>query len=325
MVSRTSIPDGFPSVEVEVGNSSKRSTTSIPSGNNTFLPPPPFTFPPQPFSQIKIVPSNSMRQSGLKATEIALLRKKQERLTSTETTTLDALSTLPNQANLQNALSATLIFAQYEAGTAVCIDRAGWLLTCAHCFGDDGQEYKKLNKKKWLLFHNGLAVQAECKVWDPKRDLALLQIIAIESDKAESDTLTTFPFVNLSTSVPRPRMPIFCIGQPGSDDLESASARKTNYNLMEVSEGKFLGMVPNADPQDNSEIGTLKHDAWTYWGHSGAPLLSAKDGTLIGLHSSWDDQSATRHGVPQVAIQEFLQKEVPAAMRSHMSIDLGGD
>lgn len=28
------------------------------------------------------------------------------------------------------------------------------------------------------------------------------------------------------------------------------------------------------DLHNNEEIGALKHDCWTYWGHSGAPLLS---------------------------------------------------
>jgi hypothetical protein len=58
------------------------------------------------------------------------------------------------------------------------------------------------------------------------------------------------------------------------------------------------------------------HDAWTYWGHSGAPLVSEKDGTLVGLHSSWDDQTAMRHGIPKVAIWEFLEKNLPSAASS---------
>jgi hypothetical protein len=70
-------------------------------------------------------------------------------------------------------------------------------------------------------------------------------------------------------------------------------------------------MIPDVDPQDNSEIGTLKHDAWTYWGHSGAPLLRRVDGSLLGLHSSWDDSTAMRHGVPLVAIKSFLSEHLP--------------
>jgi V8-like Glu-specific endopeptidase len=48
-------------------------------------------------------------------------------------------------------------------------------------------------------------------------------------------------------------------------------------------------MAPGADPQDNAEIGALMHDAWTYWGHSGAPLVAEGDGGLVGVHSSWEE------------------------------------
>ncbi|KAJ6458851.1 hypothetical protein C8R47DRAFT_959206, partial [Mycena vitilis] len=55
-----------------------------------------------------------------------------------------------------------------------------------------------------------------------------------------------------------------------------------------------------------SEIGTLMHDAWSYWGHFGAPLIHAVDGTLVVLHSSWDDESATRSVVPHAGIHKFV-------------------
>ncbi|KAI9368476.1 hypothetical protein BJX61DRAFT_523780, partial [Aspergillus egyptiacus] len=107
-------------------------------------------------------------------------------------------------------------------------------------------------------------------------------------------------------------MAILCIGQPGADDLESEVARETGYDLMEISKGRLRGLVPGKDPQDNEEIGTLMHDAWTYWGHSGAPLLDRENGELLGLHSSWDEETAMRHGVPLVAIQEFLAMHGPS-------------
>jgi hypothetical protein len=209
-----------------------------------------------------------------------------------------------------------LIFTQYEAGTAVCIHAAGWILTCSHCFGEDEEERTTSNKRRWLLYYTGLAVQVECRVWDSKRDLALLKVIAIETKESIAGSIPIFPYIPLSTNEPSYKMPILCFGQPGRDDLESTSARKTKYNLVEVSEGTFRGMVKESDPQDNSEIGTLMHDAWTYWGHSGAPLVSEKDGTLVGMHSSWDDRTAMRHGIPRVAIGEFLKKNLPSALAS---------
>ena len=62
------------------------------------------------------------------------------------------------------------------------------------------------------------------------------------------------------------------------------------------------------------------HDAWTCWEHSGAPLLKEIDGTLVGLHSSWDGQTTMRHGVPLVAIQQFLEQHLPSALDPDQSI-----
>lgn len=147
------------------------------------------------------------------------------------------------------------------------------MLTCSHCFGDVDEESQITNRQRWLLFFGGQAVQVDLRSWDPKRDLALCRIIAIESDIENSRLIPAFSFIPLSPSPPSPQTPIICIGQPGSEDLESTSVRRTKYNLVEISEGTFRGLVPNADPQDNYEIGTLMHDAWTYWGHSGAPFV----------------------------------------------------
>jgi hypothetical protein len=278
------------------------STDSSPVWFNKALSP--------PYGAIRIVRPGT-KLPDLTAADLQFLREKQKRLRSTASTTL---TSVPPGNHLRNALESTLIFAQYEAGTAVCIDPAGWILTCAHCFGDDEEEYKALDKRKWMLFYTGLAIQVVCRFRDPQRDLALLKVIAIETDDINIGSLPVFRSVSLSMSKIPNKTPILCIGQPGRDDLESTSNRKTKYNLVELSEGMFRGMVRGVDPQDNSDIGTLMHDAWTYWGHSGAPLIREADGTLIGLHSSWDDMTAMRHGVPAATIREFLQMHLPAAL-----------
>ncbi|KAL8766894.1 MAG: hypothetical protein Q9209_006442 [Squamulea sp. 1 TL-2023] len=241
---------------------------------------------------------------GLGKEELFLLRRKQARLASTQAATL---ASLPSGSHHRTALEATLIFANYEAGTAVCVHPDGWILTCAHCIGESKEEWRE-NSTRWLLFYTGTAVQAECCAWDLTSDLALLKIVFLEDLSGEKATLTTFPYIRLATSLPERLEAIICIGQPGRDDLESTRKRKTTYNLVEISEGRFRGLVPGVDPCDNSEIGSLKHDAWTYWGHSGAPLIKADNSTLIGLHSSWDEKTLMRHGVPLEAIKNFLQR-----------------
>lgn len=178
-----------------------------------------------------------------------------------------------------------------------------------------------------MLFYTGLAVQVECRVWDAKRDLALLKIVAVETDRLPSSPekrggeVPTFCSVALSaSSTLKLRAEVVCIGQPGRDDLESVAARKTKYDLFEISEGRFRGMVSGRDPNDNEEIGSLMHDAWNYWGHSGAPLLlRGGEGGLVGLHSSWDEGTGMRHGVPGAAIGSFLAEWLDDAGREERS------
>ena len=237
---------------------------------------------------------------------LILLRKKQRRLITSASSIIESLPS----PDLLKALQATLIFAQHEAGTAVCVHPDGWILTCAHCFGDCEDEWKE-NTRKWLLTYTGLAILVECRHWDSKRDLALAKVIMVETSTGQPSDTIVFKSIQLSVKPPPTRTPIVCIGQPGADDLESATDRRTNYNLVEISEGTYRGLMPGSDPQDNSQIGALRHDAWTYWGHSGAPLLRQSDGSLIGLHSSWDDQTGLRHGVPLVAIKHFLDTYLP--------------
>ena len=74
--------------------------------------------------------------------------------------------------------------------------------------------------------------------------------------------------------------------------------------------------------QDNSDIGALIHDCWTYWGHSGGPIIflpespssntSSTSSSLSmpivgGLHSSWDFTNGNRHGVHIECIWGFFQ------------------
>ncbi|KAI8631612.1 trypsin-like cysteine/serine peptidase domain-containing protein [Xylariaceae sp. FL1651] len=218
--------------------------------------------------------------------------------------------TIPTRfAKYASAIDVTLVFAQEEAGTAACIAPNGMILTCSHCVAENIDELGK-SKGYWLLFRSGITVKANCVAWDPKRDLALLQIVAAQRPTPGEDCdEPLFPFITVNTTSPAIDSPLVCIGHPGSEDLEvSQPGVKTNYDVLHVSTGRFRGFVEGQDPQDNSEIGALMHDCWTYWGHSGAPLLELQTGKLVGLHSSWDDKTGMRRGVPLEAIQVFLRE-----------------
>ncbi|KAM0701269.1 hypothetical protein Q7P35_011630 [Cladosporium inversicolor] len=253
--------------------------------------------------------------TGLSKEDVATLKFKRSKLRSPSQTS-DFISNLPQEkmstALLANAARSILVFAQHEAGTAVCIAASGLILTCSHCVAESAEEYAEGNPH-WLIFSSGQVVQAKCVAWDAKRDLALLQIIAAED--LGDGSLPTFPSATIAPKPPAPpktkKTPLICIGHPGSEDLEaiaSPSPVLTNYDVLHESHGHYRGMARGQDAQDNSEIGALKHDCWTYWGHSGAPLITAENGEVIGLHSSWDDQTGMRRGIGWEAVDGFLRE-----------------
>ena len=262
---------------------------------------------------------NTLTQSitGLTKRDLAVLKRKQVKLLAPSAQITNFVRDLssssvgtPAQA-LAEAAASTLVFAQEAAGTALCISPSGLLLTCSHCVAESEEELAA-RRTTWLVFSSGQVVKARCVAWDSRRDLALLQIVAAQS-AAAVDTARghlesgTFPSVQLADVPPKKRAALLCIGHPGSEDLEVAKPGvKTGYDVLHVSSGAYRGLAGGQDPQDNSEIGALKHDCWTYWGHSGAPLVERSTGCLIGLHSSWDDQSGMRRGVPLEAIKAFL-------------------
>ncbi|KAK6846358.1 AT hook domain-containing protein [Apiospora arundinis] len=201
---------------------------------------------------------------------------------------------------------------QEEAGTAVCIADEGLLLTCSHCCADEAGNRPGKSKLHWLIFSSGRVVGAKCIAWDAKRDLALLRITKAQrhSYKGVSQLADyQFPSVKVATEHIAVGSRMMCIGHPGSEDLEAEEAGiETGYDVLHASAGRFRGHAEGQDVQDNSEIGALMHDCWTYWGHSGAPLLAWATGQLVGLHSSWDDQTAMRRGVALEATREFLKE-----------------
>lgn len=259
------------------------------------------------------------------------------------------------QTALRRAFDATVIFAQYEAGTGVCISSSGLILTCAHCCcpepSSNSRRPPSSPPKKFILFSDGSIYLAQVVKADHTMDVALLQVIGVydslncsvyqvdsavfsgygesaapdrsfthaRSEASQSShgssgseemvkspaiaTTLSLPFTVLARDVGLNER-LFCVGQPGRDDLESDVERKTDYQLIHISKGRFQHCLPG-DLCDNREIGKLQHSCWTYWGHSGAPLLTTR-GEVAGLHSSWDDETLTRHGVHVTALKHFF-------------------
>lgn len=275
---------------------------------------------------IEVLPKTlTSKTIGLPKRDLATLKLKRSKLLSPSSQTASFITDLADKASASsNALTAaargTLVFAQQEAGTAVCITPSGLVLTCANCVAETDEEYAA-NKPYWLIFSSGQVVRAQCVAWDARRDLALLRITAAEPlDDVESPASEIpFPFARIAYQPPlapkkKQATSLLCIGHPGSEDLEAVPTSKSStpvpsgYDVLHVSYGRYRGLAPGQDVQDNSEIGALQHDCWTYWGHSGAPLIDAERGEIIGLHSSWDDETGMRRGVGWEALKEFLEE-----------------
>ncbi|KAF4994117.1 hypothetical protein FGRMN_6032 [Fusarium graminum] len=207
-----------------------------------------------------------------------------------------------NPSTYRNPVDATYIFAKAEAGTAVCISPDGVLLTCAHCIAETLSELTTTSSHI-LVSSSGNVVSAILLAWDQARDLALLLISQAEAPERP------FPHARIAHSPPKFNTKLLCIGHPGSEDLEaSRSGVKTDYDTLVLSEGTFRGLAKDQDPQNNGDIGALQHSCWTYWGHSGAGLFDRKTGTLVGVHSSWDEKTGMRRGVPLEAVVAFLEE-----------------
>ncbi|KAJ6258762.1 hypothetical protein Dda_6815 [Drechslerella dactyloides] len=277
---------------------------------------------PSPTNRIATLPpaaSLTANATGFSKRDITLLQRKQRLLQQQSQSQFQSTSSLTTAQ--QTALAATLVFAQHEAGTAFCISREGLLLTCAHCVAETVEESRTVKDKEiYLLFAGGRVVAARCVAWDGVRDLALLQITASQPSPPPLSTTTSitgtitsdsefvFPYVDIAPAAPAASTRVFCIGHPGSEDLESSTARATNYDVLHVSGGRYYGVADGANVHDNSEIGALMHDCWTYWGHSGAAVCLARSGGVVGVHSSWDEGTGMRRGVAWEAIVGFLRE-----------------
>ncbi|KAK5994528.1 hypothetical protein PT974_05006 [Cladobotryum mycophilum] len=115
--------------------------------------------------------------------------------------TRSSASSAPPPPVLPHITPSTLLFAQEEAGSAVCISPNGLILSCAHCVAESPNELSWA-KPHWLLFSNGRLVSAQLLAWDPKRDLSLLFIT-----RSSAPDSAPFPHTPLSSSAPKPNTP----------------------------------------------------------------------------------------------------------------------
>ena len=175
-------------------------------------------------------------------------------------------------------------------GSGVNVSPYGCVLTAAHVADARGRRFT-------VTFPDGGQFPATCIAIDAKLDLALCQLT----------TDRPLPFAQLAMRPPTKGLPVVCIGQPGETTPEG---KPTEYEPFNVSAGHIRGFLK--DPLGPQSLGRTKHDAWTYWGHSGSPLFN-EQGEIVALHNSWDPETAMRHAVTQQAIAVFLAANLSQA------------
>jgi S1-C subfamily serine protease len=144
-----------------------------------------------------------------------------------------------------------------------------------------------------VTFPDGRAFAADWTAVDFRWDLALCRVSGGQD----------LPFAALAEEPPLPGIVVVCIGQPGTMSPEGDA---TGHEPFSVSMGEIRDI--DDDPLGHQLLGRTQHDAWTYWGHSGAPLFN-DEGRIVAMHNSWDPRNSMRHAVSYQAIREFLRRQ----------------
>jgi S1-C subfamily serine protease len=171
-------------------------------------------------------------------------------------------------------------------GSGVNLSVHGHVLTAGHV-------PERLGARLTVEFPDGRKYPGVCTAYDNHLDLAIVRIT----------TRDELPWAPLAPEPPVRGTRVVCIGQPGT---YSPGGHPTGYQPFHVSTGVIRGFLD--DPLGDQSLGRTKHDAWTYWGHSGSPLFDER-GRIVALHNSWDSNTAMRHAVTHQAILRFLERE----------------
>ena len=166
-----------------------------------------------------------------------------------------------------------------------------------------------------LVNASGQTFGAVCIDSSIKSDIAMLQI---PTQVLEGISLGSIKLAERGADMDGTN--IFALGNPCDFDLEARTKeealRKNGYFPFHVSEGKLERKITSTQAKKMG-LGTQIHSAWTYWGHSGCPLValmtgeSGNDNTayIVGLHNSWDDRNGNRHGVSLDELLFFCRNE----------------
>lgn len=169
-------------------------------------------------------------------------------------------------------------------GSGVNLAPGGLVLTAAHVVDDEG-------KTITVTFPDGRTFRGTVSAIDATLDLAVVTLTGA----------TDLPSAPIAAAAPRSGDDVAIVGQPGRFTPDGEA---TGYQPWHVSTGEIRGFRGGSRTGEQ-HLGRTKHDAWTYWGHSGSPLFD-RAGAIVALHNSWDSKTAMRHAVTWEAITAFL-------------------
>lgn len=175
---------------------------------------------------------------------------------------------------------------RFSNGSGVNLTADGVVLTAGHVAPSVGS-------RRTVELPDGRRFTARTFAHSARLDISLLRI---ENPPAD------LPVAPFAPAAPKVGATAICIGQPGRT---TPGGEPTGYQPFHVSVGRIRGFLP--DRLGAQSLGRTKHDAWTYWGHSGGPIFDAR-GRIIAMHNSWDSRTAMRHAVTWEALVSFLRK-----------------
>ncbi|MBT9560463.1 MAG: trypsin-like peptidase domain-containing protein [Myxococcales bacterium] len=175
-----------------------------------------------------------------------------------------------------------------SGGSGVVISERGRVLTAGHVA-------PTLGARLTAELPDGRRFEAVAIAVDLHLDLALLQLTLPRG--------TRLVAASIADTAPALGDRVVTIGQPGST---TPDGEQTGYPSFHVSVGKLRKFAKNR--LGGQALGGTGHDAWTYWGHSGAPLFNDR-GHIVALHNSWDSTTTMRHAVTWEAITYFLKQQ----------------
>jgi hypothetical protein len=283
---------------------------------------------------------NNLQSSTMNSLRVQRLRKNKRRKQNSDDdnkgeATVEggakAMRENPLKLGVRPALEAAVHI--IPSGSGVHLGR-GLILTCAHCVthdddadgsedededdddnDDNDNDEMKIGRAVELVNAKGQTFGSICIDACSSTDLALLQI---EKETLETLTLNSLDVAKRGDD--KNGTDIFALGNPCDIDLEVSTKddqgqtkrSKNGFFPFHFSEGKLEKKI-SKEKAIKYGLGRQIHSAWTYWGHSGCPLVaSIKKGDntfsicIVGIHNSWDDRNGNRHGVRLDDIWSFI-------------------